>query len=442
VHGFVHLTETECRVVDHPYFQRLRHIRQNDVASFVYPSLNVTRFEHSLGCCHVAASIAHGLLSTVSEAVRAAYLRQLGFSGAQFEQTCRLYALLHDVGHLPFSHLFETGLLDFAGSASPNMTAKEVCADWFGPSDFAKPHEAFGYLVAKRILDDVEVVEPSVKEAVLKLLGKKTLLDTDPLRPLKLLVDSEVDADRIDSTARDGWLAGGEYGGYDIERLCSAVRLVQQDEIWGLGFSRKALSSLEGLLLDRYRTHTWIHFHHRVVAMKCAFRVLIARLLTDQASTIKDLLVRDGQVANDAWKFDDVWLSSQLREGSRLWTSEPEASALRACLHRDISRLHVLWKDRLQWAGAWNEVMDRASTRLETVDLRNFGRGYETWLDEGFREQPGWAGLRMRIQVLPFKPLDDNKLFLVEEATNVGRSDLRDASPLCAGLATAWASAT
>src|SRR5882762_6277172 len=61
VHGFVSLTDLEVRVVSHPLFQRLRHIRQNDVAFFVYPSLNISRFEHSLGCTHVAGNMAAGL---------------------------------------------------------------------------------------------------------------------------------------------------------------------------------------------------------------------------------------------------------------------------------------------------------------------------------------------------------------------------------------------
>src|SRR5207245_10137448 len=113
----------------------------------------------------------------------------------------------------------------------------------------------------------------------------KTLESSDVLLPVKLLVDSEVDSDRIDSTARDGLLAGGEYGTYDIDRLCRSVFLQRHGSSWRLAYSHKSLSSIEALLLDRCRTHANIHFHHPVVAVKVAAITLIAKLLQKGEST-------------------------------------------------------------------------------------------------------------------------------------------------------------
>ncbi len=448
IHGFVNLTKAECEVVDQPLFQRLRHIRQNDVASFVYPSLNVTRFEHSLGCCHVASRIAASLRSSAPPEIWELYKGNLnekyGLQGNQFEQTCRLYALLHDVGHLPFSHLFETALDDYAAMtypAEPKLEQlKKLCEDWFGPSDFKKPHESFGRLVAQKILAESTNIDGPVKAAVLKLLCEKAIDPHDPLRPVKMLVDSEVDADRIDATARDGKLAGGEYGNYDIERLCSGVRLVRGDDMeWGLGYSRKSISSLEGLLLDRYRTHTWIHFHHRVVAMKCAMRLLVARLLKDNADEVKAAFVREQGVSEGSWRFDDVWLWSKLREKELAWNEEPESSALKAVLHRRTDGVHLLWKDRLEWAEVWRTVADAATNRLDEIPLDEFDRRYETELNEAFRNtDPSWAHLSMRINPLPFSPLDRRKLPLVDDRRRAATPDLRDNSPLCGSLEDAW----
>jgi HD superfamily phosphohydrolase len=448
VHGFVYLTKAECEVVDHPLFQRLRHIRQNDVASLVYPSLNGTRFEHSLGCCHIAGRIAAQLRSTPEWGAFAIRLQACAsLDGDAFERASRLYALLHDVGHLPFSHLFETALEDFAGSAYPDEPTplKRLCTEWFGPSDFKKPHEAFGAIAAREILKSVDSVSAEVKAAVATLMGTKSLAAENPLMPLKQIVDSEVDADRIDSTARDGMLAGGEYGSYDIERLCSGVRIVcdgagagGSSRKWNLGYSRKALSSLEGLLLDRYRTHTWIHFHHRVVAMKCAMRVLIAKLLAESPAATQQQLFAHGAVSGSAWKFDDVWLWSELRKKDGEWTSEPEASALAAILRRDTTRVHLLWKDRLEWSDAWREVRAEADVRLARVDLRPLNRQYETEIDSQFRGNRGWAQLSMRIFTLPFKPLDERKLHLVGEAGEEVKRDLRDHSPISYALQDAW----
>ena len=83
VHGFVHMTKLEIKVVDHPLFQRLRHVRQNDLGSYVYPSLNTSRFEHSLGCAHVAGKMAINLMR--SQEWRA-YQREVDLDRDEFEQ--------------------------------------------------------------------------------------------------------------------------------------------------------------------------------------------------------------------------------------------------------------------------------------------------------------------------------------------------------------------
>lgn len=109
VHGTILFTSEELELIDHPYFQRLRQIKQNDVAFYVYPSVNTSRFEHVLGVCRVAGMMAEALTRSQKWDD---YLRELkketGINSAEdFVKLCRLYALLHDIGHLPLSHLFE-----------------------------------------------------------------------------------------------------------------------------------------------------------------------------------------------------------------------------------------------------------------------------------------------------------------------------------------------
>ena len=93
VHNFVHLHDKEMKLVDTPVFQRLRGIRQLAMANLVYPGALHTRFDHSLGVCHVA-----GLMAV-----------ELGVEGEDVELV-RLAALLHDIGHGPFSHVSENSL--------------------------------------------------------------------------------------------------------------------------------------------------------------------------------------------------------------------------------------------------------------------------------------------------------------------------------------------
>ena len=136
VHGFVYLTELERCAINHPLFQRLRHVKQNDVAASVYPSMNTSRFEHSIGCAHVAGKMAANLIH--GRRWRE-YETEIGLQRVTFEQVCRLYALLHDLGHLPLSHLFELAFDRFVGDAP----LAKICKQWFGGEGFTKVASPF-----------------------------------------------------------------------------------------------------------------------------------------------------------------------------------------------------------------------------------------------------------------------------------------------------------
>ena len=94
IHNFIRVYETELKIIDSAIFQRLRRIRQLSGAHLTYPSAQHSRFEHSLGVMHIAGQAANAL-------------KEKGLLNPDQIQNIRLAALLHDVGHGPFSHLFE-----------------------------------------------------------------------------------------------------------------------------------------------------------------------------------------------------------------------------------------------------------------------------------------------------------------------------------------------
>ncbi|MBI2049980.1 MAG: HD domain-containing protein [Candidatus Staskawiczbacteria bacterium] len=112
-----YLPKKKRKVIDHPFFQRLRQIRQNDVAFYVYPSMNTSRFEHTLGVCRVAGMMAENLTKSRKWSIYVKALEtETGIkSKDNFLKLCRFYALLHDIGHLPLSHLFEYAVENWAG---------------------------------------------------------------------------------------------------------------------------------------------------------------------------------------------------------------------------------------------------------------------------------------------------------------------------------------
>lgn len=433
VHGFVYLTKAEVSVINHPLFQRLRQIRQNDVAFYVYPSLNISRFEHSLGCSHVAGKMAENLSRGADWT---AYTQALDLSPEQLVQVARLYALLHDVGHLPLSHLFEIAFEDhvYATGDGSSSSIATRCKEWFGGAGFTKLHEACGAAVAPQILRDAGL-PASIMSAVLQLMSTKSLASSNPLRPIKLLVDSDIDADRIDATARDGHLAGQEYGNYDIERLCSSVFVQKRQNTWRLAYSHKALGSIEGLLLDRCRTHTWIHFHHRVVAMKVAARFLIAKLLETGVIGKSDFPVSEYDVM--ALR-DDIWLWQAIRAFVARTSPSEADGALSACrdalLYRKSGRIVPLWKNRTEYREVTQPLMDqlKRSAVCEGINPRWLGRDFEKDLSTKL-------GVASVVHWLKFSPVTRHSLTpLTDEHGSGDRGHLLDSSPLVDALAAVW----
>lgn len=423
VHGTILFTDTERRIIDHPLFQRLRQVRQNDVAFYVYPSLNTSRFEHVLGTCRVAGMMAENL--TKSPKWRT-YFRKLkvetGISSKEeFIKLSRLYALLHDIGHPPLSHLFEFAMEDWAGAPS----FLRIIEEWTGAGGFEKPHEAFGAAIVRRIVPDLKLSQ-QMRNALLRLMTEKDLPQQpkDPLSVVKLLVDSDIDADRIDFVQRDGLLAGSEYGHYDIRRLCDSMFLEQYEGGWLIAYSEKALTSMEALLLDRYRTHIWIHFHHRVVAMKTLIRFLIQKALEQKVIRKEHL---DPSKMDEFALRDDVWLWSVLR-GMKADT-EVTRMVQRAVFYREKGNILNLWKTRPAYHALRNLVADKANVTAFAFDRSDAYRSH--------------LGGRLEVQVLmfrpPFKAISKERIRLYSEARKeLTGKNLLEVSRLIADLEAIW----
>ena len=423
VHGTILFTETEEKIINHPLFQRLRQIRQNDVAFFVYPSLNTSRFEHTLGTCRVAGMMAENLTKGPKWKV---YFRELKAetgiaSKAQFIELSRLYALLHDVGHLPLSHLFEMAVASWAGKP---QREQEIIKEWSGVSGFEMLHEALGAMIVRRMVQDLNLLK-SVRNALVTLMTEKVPPPTHPFSVVKALMDSQIDADRIDSTQRDGFLAGGEYGHYDIRRLCDSVFLEQREGRWIVGYSEKALTSMEALLLDRYRTHVWIHFHHRVVAMKMLVGFLIEQALAQKLITKDHFDPKE----TDAFALrDDVWLWNVLR-GMPTAGDRTLAMVKRAVFYREKQNALNLWKTRPAYHALWDKVKDEAD--VTEIQLGNIA-SYREYLGKKI-------GARTLIFRVPFKPLSEKAILLYSEADKkLTGKNLLEASRLIAELEAIW----
>ena len=221
VHGYVNITEAEKHLIDSYPVQRLHRLRQLAGSEFVYPGANHTRFEHSVGVMHLAGKLAENqnLSHLLSE---------------DDIQMVRMASLLHDVGHGPFSHIFEHLLVKFLNKTHEDMTRWLI-----QESELRDIISGVGY-------NSDEVAKLAVGE--LRRPGK-AFLDQ--------FIQSSVDIDKLDFVVRDTYHTGAEYGYVDIFRLIHMMDVLGENLAVDVG----ALSALESFVLARLESFRSIYFH-------------------------------------------------------------------------------------------------------------------------------------------------------------------------------------
>ena len=221
VHGYVYITEAEKQLIDSYPFQRLHRLRQLAGSEFVYPGANHTRFEHSIGVMYLAGKLTENQ-----------NLSQL-LSDDEV-QIVRMASLLHDVGHGPFSHVFEHLLVKFLNKTHEDMTRWII-----QKSELRDIISGLGY-------DPDAIGKLAVGE--LRRRGK-AFLDQ--------IIQSTVDVDKLDFVVRDTYHTGAEYGYVDIFRLIHMLDVLGENLAVDVG----ALSALESFVLARLESFRSIYFH-------------------------------------------------------------------------------------------------------------------------------------------------------------------------------------
>ncbi len=223
VHRYISFTAIERDLIDTSVFQRLRRIRQLAGAHLVYPSAQHSRFEHSLGTMHVAGYAGESLL-------------RKGFIDNEDNiQQLRLAALLHDVGHGPFSHLFEEVLESKYRMTHEDMGKKVILESEIG--DVLRGH---GFT-------PLDICRLSFGESKSSFLNE--------------IIAGSLSADIMDYLPRDSLFTGAEYGKIDYHRLIASFEVVATGH---LAINKSALYSFESMLISRYEMFKAVYFHKTV----------------------------------------------------------------------------------------------------------------------------------------------------------------------------------
>ncbi len=225
VYGFIRFPEAELmRVIDHPWFQRLRNIKQMGLAQLVYPGAVHTRFAHSLGACHLMGKALDELKAKDVTPSKDEYLAG------------RLAALLHDVGHGPFSHSLEYELVGISHETLSRIIMRRMDAEMGGMLQQA-----------------IEVFDhSSIPDSLFGSVGP---------RYLHQLVSSQLDVDRMDYLNRDSFYTGVSEGVIGYDRILQMLT-VRNNELM---VEEKGVHSVEKFIIARRLMYWQVYLHKTVL---------------------------------------------------------------------------------------------------------------------------------------------------------------------------------
>ncbi|MCL4321173.1 MAG: HD domain-containing protein [Deltaproteobacteria bacterium] len=397
IYGYIWLTDNEKNIIDQPIFQRLRRIHQLALTKYVYPTAEHSRFTHSLGVLQSATNIFLDLYKINKKTIYEI------FGNADIIKTfkiLRYVALLHDIGHLPFSH----------------ATEKAFLGEGVGHED-----------IGKYIISENRLIKETLEQDCERIQDILPLLKGSPKSEyyyIKRFISGEFDADRADYLLRDSHICGVKYGLYDYLRYVGSFYLYKYDnDNYEFGISSKNIHAIESFILARHYYNIQIPYHRTRVGYDIALEQFIKQNVS-RFSDISGITVCDNKSEIDFEKFiyfDDYSIFEEIKKSHR------ENNLFGKILMRN-DRLHPVF-DR--------EVSD--------INKKEIGSLYSNYIDQlrnsQFVENEDFFKYEKKLDIHKIPGFPDEKengssdknYIVIDNGNNIG--NLLDYSPIFRNLA-------
>ena len=403
IHGDIKLSEIEKWILAQPIFSRLRRVKQNTFLYYVFPSSNHTRFEHSIGVLHLAGEIYKACKENYAVGEKKVEkfnldrndmffdLNLLGERETTYYQELRLAALLHDIGHGPMSHMFDS----FAASKDTflkiindnTVTNKYTIGFESLISRHGKvEHEAISCVFIFYLIDELKnvsikdpskfsqpdqrIIENISAERIVKMIepkfeGLADISDDGKKRNYtpffsRIITAFPIDADRMDYLLRDSYFSGTTYGIYDINRIFASFVPIQEDGIVQLGYKESGSDSMLRFIQSRAHLFNQVYFHktNRGANTMLSHGTVSIRneKLLDSCTSINDLIefyVKNG---------DEYFLSNTLINRQR---EETEKAILSELINRKLFKR--IYRHRITIDLNNKEESEKKSKEIEAI---------------------------------------------------------------------------
>jgi HD superfamily phosphohydrolase len=348
MHGPIEIGPEEIKIIDSPYVQRLRGIKQTGFAELAFPGATHNRYSHSLGACHLAGRVFDRVFD--------------GFDWKNDEERSRarhilrMAALLHDVGHGPLSHAIEQAMPSrklITGGEGQATHEDYTQAIILRSSLTQLLQETFGTEMPEIITHLIQAENPKPEYF---RFGKREL-NLFPI--LSSLISGELDVDRMDYLPRDSHYCGISYGNYDRDWIFSNLLRQEIGTDAYLALDSRAIYAVEDFLLSRYHMYLQVYLHHKSVV----YDEMLFQFLKREGEN-----VRLPHQIEDYLEVDDHWLMSHLRKSKSSW-------ARRILEHRPYKMLIELHSDEAADAKKYADDLEDKLKREGTSYFRSSSTG-------------------------------------------------------------------
>lgn len=302
LHGHITLNRVESRILETPYYQRLRWVRQLGFSFYVFPGATHTRHAHALGVLHVMHRVLHGTGLAVPD--EKFFNPETRDEKTIFHRMMRLAAMLHDIGTLPFSHTIELAYINHWKEQQRHKSSKHIANHEVLGSHIILNTDFEGGIT--RILKE-EGIDPQKLSQI--IAGKSDSLVANQL------MHSDIDADRMDYLLRDAYFTGVKLGLYDIDFLIKSMKIHTDGTTQTLCMDENSMITVDSFLVSRYFWYSQIisdgtSYKFDLIAAKI-YQYFLENGL---AYSFDHLMEKVSQNPNEYFTFNDSYFLAKLHE--------------------------------------------------------------------------------------------------------------------------------